>query len=87
MLSTSDFDRKMLLLAIQLAHETKQKTLLLAVLEAMYKTMQREPHVDVETEGITLVRCSIRIILDLLKEPLAATWVDHSQADGPATYW
>ncbi|CEL58335.1 hypothetical protein RSOLAG1IB_03081 [Rhizoctonia solani AG-1 IB] len=73
MLSTSDFDRKMLLLAIQLAHETKQKTLLLAVLEAMYKTMQREPHVDVETEGITLVRCSIRIILDLLKEPLAAT--------------
>ncbi|KAF8708275.1 Meiosis protein SPO22/ZIP4 like, partial [Rhizoctonia solani] len=72
MLSTLDFDRKMLLLAIQLAHETKQKALLLAVLEAMYKTMQREPHVDAETEGITLVRCSIRIILDLLKEPLAA---------------
>ncbi|CAE6430476.1 unnamed protein product [Rhizoctonia solani] len=73
MLGASDFDRKMLLLATQLAHETKQKTLLLAILEAMYKTLQREPHVDVETEGITLVRCSIRILLDLLKEPLAAT--------------
>ncbi|CAE6451343.1 unnamed protein product [Rhizoctonia solani] len=74
MMSTSDFDRKMLLLATQLAHETKQKTLLLAVLEAMYKTLHREPHVDVETEGITLARCSIRILLDLLKEPLAATF-------------
>ncbi|KAG8763910.1 hypothetical protein FRC11_009432 [Ceratobasidium sp. 423] len=74
MLGSSDFDRKTLLLATQLAHETKQKTLLLAVLEAMYKTLQREPHVDVETEGIILVRCSIRILLDLLKEPLAATF-------------
>ncbi|CAE7228948.1 unnamed protein product [Rhizoctonia solani] len=74
MLSASDFDRKMLLLATQLAHETKQKTLLLAALEAMYKTLQREPHADAETEGITLVRCSIRILLDLLKEPLAATF-------------
>ncbi|KAJ1310787.1 hypothetical protein OPQ81_009307 [Rhizoctonia solani] len=73
MLSTSDFNRKMLLLATQLAHETKQKTLLLAVLEAMYKTLQQESHVDVESEGIILVRCSIRILLDLLKEPLAAT--------------
>jgi hypothetical protein len=73
MLKTSDFDRKMLLLATQLAHETKQKTLLLAILEAMYKTLQRESHIEVETEGITLVRCGIRIILDLLKEPLAAT--------------
>ncbi|CAE6532105.1 unnamed protein product [Rhizoctonia solani] len=74
MLGKSDFDRKTLLLATQLAHETKQKTLLLAVLEAMYKTLQQEPHVDVETEGIVLVRCSIRILLDLLKEPLAATF-------------
>ncbi|CUA77764.1 hypothetical protein RSOLAG22IIIB_06771 [Rhizoctonia solani] len=73
MLGASDFDRKMLLLATQLAHETKQKTLLLAVLEAMYKTLEREPRADVETESITLVRCSIRILLDLLKEPLAAT--------------
>ncbi|KAH7330708.1 hypothetical protein B0J17DRAFT_580131, partial [Rhizoctonia solani] len=74
MMSASDFDRKMLLLATQLAHETKQKTLLLAVLEAMYKTLHREPHIDIETEGITLARCSIRILLDLLKEPLAATF-------------
>ncbi|CAE6472576.1 unnamed protein product [Rhizoctonia solani] len=73
MLGASDFDRKMLLLATQLAHETKQKNLLLAVLEAMYKTLEREPRADVETESITLVRCSIRILLDLLKEPLAAT--------------
>lgn len=73
MLKTSDFDRKMLLLATQLAHETKQKTLLLATLEAMYKTLQQESYAEVETEGITLARCGIRIILDLLKEPLAPT--------------
>jgi hypothetical protein len=73
MVKASDFDRKMLLLATQLAHETKQKTLLLATLEAMLKTLQQEPHLEAESEGITLVRCSVRIILDLLKEPLAAT--------------
>lgn len=73
MVKASDFDRKMLLLATQLAHETKQKTLLLAILEAMLKTLRQEPHLEVESEGITLVRCSVRIILDLLKEPLAAT--------------
>ena len=73
MVKASDFDRKMLLLATQLAHETKQKTLLLAILEAMLRTLQREPQLKADSEGITLVRCSVRIILDLLKEPLAAS--------------
>ncbi|KAF8599254.1 hypothetical protein BDV93DRAFT_609374 [Ceratobasidium sp. AG-I] len=73
MVKASDFDRKMLLLATQLAHETKQKTLLLAILEAMLRTLQQEPQLEAESEGITLVRCSVRIILDLLKEPLAAS--------------
>ncbi|KAG9104677.1 hypothetical protein FRC06_000063 [Ceratobasidium sp. 370] len=76
MASAPDFDRKMLLLATQLAHETKQKTLLLAVLEAMLRTLrqgQRGLELEAEAEGITIVRCSVRIILDLLKEPLAAT--------------
>ncbi|QRW05718.1 hypothetical protein RhiLY_04717 [Ceratobasidium sp. AG-Ba] len=66
----------MLLLATQLAHETKQRTLLLAVLGAMLRTL-RQGHqgleLEAETEGITIVRCSVRIILDLLQEPLAAT--------------
>ncbi|KAG8721685.1 hypothetical protein FRC08_011094 [Ceratobasidium sp. 394] len=76
MASAPDFDRKMLLLATQLAHETKQKTLLLAVLEAMLRTLrqgQQGLELEVEAEGITIVRCSVRIILDLLKEPLAET--------------
>ncbi|QRV91649.1 G-protein alpha subunit [Ceratobasidium sp. AG-Ba] len=76
MVKAPDFDRKMLLLATQLAHETKQRTLLLAVLGAMLRTL-RQGHqgleLEAETEGITIVRCSVRIILDLLQEPLAAT--------------
>ncbi|KAG8729351.1 hypothetical protein FRC12_021042 [Ceratobasidium sp. 428] len=76
MVKAPDFDRKMLLLATQLAHEVKQKTLLLAVLEAMLRTLQQGQQgleLEADAEGITIVRCSVRIILDLLKEPLAAT--------------
>ncbi|KAG9124870.1 hypothetical protein FRC07_009933 [Ceratobasidium sp. 392] len=76
MAKAPDFDRKMLLLATQLAHEAKQKTLLLAVLEAMLRTLRQEEQsleLGAEAEGITIVRCSVRIILDLLKEPLVST--------------
>jgi hypothetical protein len=75
MVKAPDFDRKMLLLATQLAHETKQKTLLLAILGAMLRTLQQGTHLGAETEGIMIVRCSVRIILDLLKEPLAVMYV------------
>ncbi|KDQ17571.1 hypothetical protein BOTBODRAFT_64038 [Botryobasidium botryosum FD-172 SS1] len=71
MVSAKDFDRKMLLLATQLAHETRLKPLLLVILESLLKTLRSEVGVETEVEGITLARCMIRIVLERLKEPAA----------------
>jgi hypothetical protein len=39
MVKASDFDRRMLLLAVQVAHESKQKSLLLSILRALFDTV------------------------------------------------
>lgn len=61
-----DFDRRMLLLATSMAHESDMKTLLLTVLEALLKTLKRENGLEADVEAITLVRCIIRLVHSLL---------------------
>ena len=60
-----DFDRRMLLLATSMAHESDMKNLLLTVLEALLKTLKRESGLEADTEAITLVRCIVRLVHSL----------------------
>ncbi|KZP32796.1 SPO22-domain-containing protein [Athelia psychrophila] len=82
MRQAANFDRNMLLLATQLAHESSMKALLLSVLDSLLQTVDvRES--DTITEAMVLIRCSIRLILKLLVEPaanepaLCKTLVEH----------
>ena len=69
MVEAPDFDRKMLLLATQLANESDMKTLLLAVLEALLDTVQRQDGQNLHMEALTLIRCIIRLTVKLMAEP------------------
>ncbi|TDL22344.1 hypothetical protein BD410DRAFT_821261 [Rickenella mellea] len=69
MVKASDFDRKMLLLATQLSHEADMKTLLLACLETLLRTLKLQSAPDTENEAVILIRCIIRLVLGLLKQP------------------
>jgi len=69
MVNASDFDRKMLLLATQMAHEMDLKRLLLSVLEALLQTLKDEASIETEVEAITVIRCLVRLVLKLLCEP------------------
>ncbi|KAJ6605346.1 meiosis protein SPO22/ZIP4 like-domain-containing protein [Mycena vulgaris] len=71
MVKAADFDRKMLLLATQISHESEMKTVLLSVLEALLKTLKIENSGETVVEAITLLRCIIRLMLKLLVEPAA----------------
>ncbi|THH10579.1 hypothetical protein EW145_g1240 [Phellinidium pouzarii] len=63
-----DFDRKMLLLATQLAHESDIKSVLLASLEALLKTVQSHGPTDSDIEAVLLARCIIRLVIRLMKD-------------------
>jgi len=65
-----DFDRKMLILATQLAHESDMKGLLLSILDALLQTLNI-PEGDMVIEAMVLIRCAIRLILKLMTEPAA----------------
>ncbi|KAJ7030194.1 meiosis protein SPO22/ZIP4 like-domain-containing protein [Mycena alexandri] len=69
MVKAADFDRKMLLLATQISHESEMKTVLLSVLEALLKTLKIENNGETVVEAMTLIRCIIRLVLKLLVEP------------------
>lgn len=71
MVKAPDFDRKMLLLATQLSHESEMKSLLLAVLEALLKTLKVGNSDETAIEAMSLIRCIIRLVLKLLVEPAA----------------
>jgi hypothetical protein len=71
MVKAPDFDRKMLHLAMQLSHECDMKSLLLTILEALLKTMAIGDKGDTLVDGMTLIRCIIRLVLKLLSEPAA----------------
>lgn len=74
MVQAPDFDRKMLLLATQLAHESDMKGLLLSVLDALLQTLSHREGNNI-TEAMIIIRCSIRLILNLLAEPAANQYV------------
>ena len=69
MVKASDFDRKMLLLATQLANESDMKTLLLAVLETLLDTVRKQDGHHLFMEALTLIRCIIRLTVKLMAEP------------------
>jgi hypothetical protein len=71
MVKAPDFDRKMLYLATQLSHECDMKALLLSVLEALLKTMAIGDKADTLINGMTLIRCIIRLLLKLLNDKAA----------------
>ena len=71
MMEAPDFDRKFLLLAIQLSHEKEMKIVLLAVLEALLKTLKFSNSGETVVEAMNLLRCIIRMVLRLLMEPAA----------------
>lgn len=63
-----DFDRKMLLLATRMAHESHMNQLLLTVLEALLRTLKHGENLEADIEASTLIRCIIRIVTSLLNE-------------------
>ncbi|KAH7884118.1 hypothetical protein F5I97DRAFT_1969338 [Phlebopus sp. FC_14] len=69
MVVAPDFDRRMLLLACRLSHDSDMKGLLLSVLKALLDTLNHRANVKTVTEAMTLVRCIIRLALKLLGEP------------------
>ncbi|KAJ6505545.1 hypothetical protein C8R45DRAFT_1209240 [Mycena sanguinolenta] len=69
MVKAVDFDRKMLLLATQISHESEMKPVLLSVLEALLKTLKIENSGEIVVEAMALIRCIIRLVLKLLVEP------------------
>ncbi|KAI0085689.1 meiosis protein SPO22/ZIP4 like-domain-containing protein [Irpex rosettiformis] len=83
MAGAQDFDKKMLLLATQLANESDMKSLLLSVLETLLKAVQKQPDKDIHVEGLSLIRCVIRLVVKLMGEPaansssLVPTLLDH----------
>lgn len=68
MANAADFDRKMLLLATQLAHESDSKGVLLSALEALLRTVHSHGPMDSDSEAILLVRCILRLVIRLRKE-------------------
>ncbi|KAI0697156.1 hypothetical protein BC835DRAFT_1413864 [Cytidiella melzeri] len=75
MASAPDFDRKMLLLATQLANDSDMKALLLSVLETLLRTIQKQPGRVFHIEGLSLIRCIIRLVVKLMGEPAANSFV------------
>jgi hypothetical protein len=71
MVKAPDFDPKMLHLATQLSHECNMKSLLLTVLCALLKTLTIGDKGDAFVDAMTLIRCTIRLIMKLLNEPAA----------------
>ncbi|PCH37227.1 hypothetical protein WOLCODRAFT_167392 [Wolfiporia cocos MD-104 SS10] len=68
--NAADFNKKMLMLATRLANEADMKNLLLSVLEALLRTMKtRGDGSELNREAITLIRCIIRLVLQLMAEP------------------
>jgi hypothetical protein len=83
MLNAPDFDRKMLLLATKLSHETEMKNVLLAVLEALLKTLKISKNGETVIEAMALLRCIIRLVLKLLAEPTATKYEYRGPPEHP----
>jgi hypothetical protein len=71
LISSPDFDRKMILLAIRMANESDMKSLLLTTLEALLQTLKRGENLEDDMEAIMLIRCIIRLVGSLLDESMS----------------
>lgn len=73
MTTCPDFDKKMLLLATQVSHASENRTILLAALKALLRTMKSDQGGSEGglVEAMTLIRCIIKLVLRLLTEPAA----------------
>ena len=71
MLKAPDFDRQMLLLATQISHRSEMKSVLLAVLESLLKTLKIGSGGEIIVEAMRLIRCIVKLVLNLLVEPTA----------------
>jgi hypothetical protein len=69
MVKATDFDKKMLLMSTRLAHEADLKMLLLSVLEELLNCVQFDDGVQTEIESVTLIRCTIRLVVRLMADP------------------
>lgn len=56
MVQARDFDRKMLLLATQLAHDANLKLLLLTVLDSLLTFLRFQAGFDHDTEALAMIR-------------------------------
>jgi len=68
MSTAQDFNKKMLLLATQLAHESDLKGVLLASLETLLHSLSNHGPMDSEAEAVLLIRCIIRLVMRLMKD-------------------
>ena len=71
MLKAPDFDRKMLLVATQIAHQSEMKSILFTVLESLLKTLNIGSGGEMIIEAMRLIRCIVKLVLSLLVEPAA----------------
>jgi len=71
MMKAPDFDRKMLLLATQISHQSEMKSVLLAVLESLLRTLKIGTNGEMLVEAMSLMRCIVKLTLSLLVEPAA----------------
>ncbi|PPQ85089.1 LOW QUALITY PROTEIN: hypothetical protein CVT25_009048 [Psilocybe cyanescens] len=71
MLKAPDFDRKMLLVATQISHQSEMKPVLLVVLESLLKTLNIGSNGEIVVEAMTLMRCIVKLVFNLLLEPAA----------------
>lgn len=74
MVQAPDFDRNMLLLATQLSHDSSMKSLLLSVLDALLETLHLQES-NFVPESMILIRCAIRLIIQLMGDPAANQYV------------
>ena len=90
MINASDFDRKMLMLAMNLARQLENQSLLHAILERLLETLRKDGDVDEAVQRFTLIRyvslhclsrclmfgrCLVRLTLSLMELPSAETYV------------
>ncbi|KAF9552702.1 hypothetical protein CPC08DRAFT_261815 [Agrocybe pediades] len=71
MMKAPDFDRKMLLLATQISHQSEMKNVLLVVLESLLRTLKIGTNGEMLIEAMSLMRCIVKLTLTLLVEPTA----------------
>jgi len=68
MANSPDFDRKLLLLVTQVSHKSEMRTVLLTALECLLKALRIGSNGDDAVEAMALIRCIIKLALNLLTE-------------------